>query len=574
MRLTKTFCALVSSLTVAASAQVVNQTPAPPVETPTDSKDQLRDAVRRALGTQEEAYPLSTLPPLTNTTITYAAPRSPAGGFNTNRTVASLSLQDAIQLALVHNRDLQVERYNPIISEYDRRALYSYYDPTFTSGLSRNNTVREGGGFNPQTGAQFPATRTETDHIDAGIGGILPTGMRYDIGQNLNRIDARRPSLIGTNQFGAIFGSDRSVTYDSDAAITVSQPLLRNFWIDAPRLQIKLARRNVRISELVLEREIMRIVTLVEQAYYELIGARETVRVREADVAVKTQFFDENRRRVEVGTLAPLEEKLAQSELALAETALIIARNDAVSAEARLKALIHDDFANQLNSDVQLTDKLIAVPIGVDLYESFRLAMERRPDLQARRLNLEKQQLQLKYDFNQLFPQLDVFASYGVNGLDQNVGGAFSDLANRSFEQERYGLALSFPLTMQGPRNNYKASKNAKAQAIVDLKRLEETIVEEVDFTVRQLRMQWAVIPLTRERTAYQQAALEAEQKKLIFGKSTSYNVLQIATDLTSARLNEIIAVKNYNQSLAELAYRNGSTLERQRIDRPVRPNQ
>ncbi|HTD66266.1 MAG TPA: TolC family protein [Candidatus Limnocylindria bacterium] len=572
MRLTKIFCALVSSLTVAASAQVVTQTPAPPAE----NTEQLRDAVRRALQPDAPSAPAVTTPAAAPAAPDYRATpvaRTMNVG-STNVTVASLTLQDAVHLALIHNRDLQVQRYNPIISEYDRRALYSYYDPTFSSGVSRNNTEREGGGFNPQTGASFPATRTETDNLNAGLAGVLPTGMRYDVGHSMTQVDAKRPSLIGTNQFGAIFGKDRSVSWESDAAITVTQPLLRDAWIDAPRLQIKLARRNVRISELTLEREIMRIVTLVEQAYYELIGARETVRVREADVAVKKQFYDENRRRVEVGTLAPLEEKLAQSELALSESSLITARNDEISAEAILKGLIRDDFVNQLRVRLELTDKLIAVPVGVDLYENFRLAVEKRPDLQANRLNLEKQQLQLKFDYNQLFPQLDVFASWGVNGLDQSASGALDDLAKRRFQQDSYGLALSFPLWMQGPRNNYKASKNAKAQAILDLKRFEETIIQDVDFTVRQLRTQWSLIPLTRERVAYQQAALEAERKKLEFGKSTSFEVLKIASDLTSARLNEIIAVKNYNQSLAELAYRNGTTLERQRIDRPERPNQ
>ena len=492
----------------------------------------------------------------------------------TNLTVAQLSLEEAIRQALEHNLDVQVSKYNPIISEYDRRALYGYYDPTFNGTLSRANINREPGGFNLTTGNAFPGTRSETDTASAGLGGYLPTGMRYDVTHSIHENTVVRPFQIGTNSFGQpVFGKTTTDTWDSQGLISVRQPLLRNFWIDEPRLLIKLGRRNLRISELVTERDIMLVVTHVEQAYYDLIGARETVRVREMDVAVKQQFFDENRRRVEVGTLAPLEEKLAQSELALAQTTLLTARGAEVDAEMTLKNLIYGDLLKYLNIRLDLMDKLIALPARVSFQDAAREAVQKRPDLQAKRLNLEKLQIQLKYDFNQLFPQLDIFATWGANGLDQHLGGALDDIAQKRFQQDSYGISLSFPLTMWKERNHYKASQNAKAQAIVDLKRYEELVLGEVDFIVRLLYTQWGTIPLTRERTAYQQAALEAEQKKLQFGKSTSFEVLKVASDLTSARLNEIIAVKEYNKSLAELALREGTTMERHRLDMPQRPN-
>ena len=130
-------------------------------------------------------------------------------------------------------------------------------------------------------------------------------------------------------------------------------------------------------------------ITLVEKAYYELIAARETVRVRESDLTVKQQIFGEQRRRVEVGALAPLEEKLAQSEVALAQTQLLLARNDAATADSILKALIHDRFVSHLDTRVELTDKLLAIPATPNLQDAFKDAVEKRPDLQSMRINLE-----------------------------------------------------------------------------------------------------------------------------------------------------------------------------------------
>ena len=519
MRFTKLFSALAASLSMAATAQVTNITP------------------------------VSIAP-----------------------TVNQLSLDDAVRLALEHNLDIQVQRYNPVISEYDRRSLYGYYDPTFRTELGHSEITRPSGGINVNTGNDFPGTRSKSDYADFGLGGYLPTGMRYDLTHSISESIVGTPNFVGTNSSGQpIYNNKITDTYYSGALLTLSQPLLRNFWIDAPRLAIQLARRNVRMSELDTERGIMLIITTVERSYYELIAARETVRVREQDVAVKQQFFDEQRRRVEVGTLAPLEEKLAQSELALAQTTLLLARNDAATAESVLKAVVQDNFVNQLGVRMELTDKLLAVPAIPNLQDAFKDATEKRPDLQSMRINLEKHDIQLKFDKNQLYPQLDVFGSYGVNGVDVTPGNVLDDLAQRSAPQHSYGVILSLPLTLKRERENLKSDKAAKAQAILMFQRLEENIFVEVEFGVRQLRTLWEAIPLTKDRIEYARAALEAEQKKLNLGKSTSFDVLKLATDLTSAQLNEIVALKNYNQAAADLAVRTGTTFERRRIAVPKR---
>ena len=179
--------------------------------------------------------------------------------------------------------------------------------------------------------------------------------------------------------------------------------------------------------------------------------------------------------------------------------------------------------------------------------------------------------MQLKYDQNQMFPRLDVFGTLGYNGLDRNLGGSLRDIRDRSFEQTGVGASLSFRLWNQAERNNVKATKAELAQNVVIVKQLEETIIRDVETQGRLLETYWRAIPLTREQTIYAQAALEAEQKKLGAGKSTSFNVLQLASALTAAQANEITTLRDYNKALSELSFRKGSTLERWRIDRPAR---
>ena len=105
-------------------------------------------------------------------------------------------------------------------------------------------------------------------------------------------------------------------TSSGSASISLTQPLLKNFWIDQTRFNIKVAKNRIKYSELGLKQTIMSIVTTVEQAYYDLIYARENVTVQEKAVELATQLVVENKKRVEVGSLAPLDEKQAEAQAA------------------------------------------------------------------------------------------------------------------------------------------------------------------------------------------------------------------------------------------------------------------
>ena len=578
MRFTKNFCAIVSFVAVVTSAQIWAQAPAP-----AGNDVRLRDALRQALDNQtpRATTPVTpvlltpTLPALTPPTTPAATGSAPVAAWNysTNVVNVSLTLDEAIRLALEHNLTLQVERYTPLIAEYDHRKLYGAYDPLFSAGVRRDNNLREAGGLNLNTGNTTPGTRSRSYAGDLGLTGLLPTGTRYDLGHTSTRNKVTTPREIGTNSFGdSVFVKSTDVTWDSRAAGTITQPLLRDFWIDDTRLNIKLSGRQVTRSVLDLERSIMLIASQVEQAYYDLIAFRELVRVAEADLGVKKQFFNEQHRRVEVGTLAPLEEKIAQSAQAAAEITLLFARNNAITGEAILKGLIRDNFLSQLNIRLALTDRLLAVPATFELQDAVKYSLETRPDLQSLRVSLEQLQIQLKYDKNQLYPRLDLTATLGYNGLDRNFGASLEDISDRNFEQTSIGASISFPLWSQRERHQIKSTRAALAQSVVFVKQLEETIIQEVEFQGRLIETYWRAIPLAREQTAAAQAALEAEQKKLGVGKSTSFNVLTLASDLSRAQGNEVTTLRDYNKALAELAYRKGSTLERWRIDRPTRP--
>ena len=125
---------------------------------------------------------------------------------------------------------------------------------------------------------------------------------------------------------------------------------------------------------------------------------------------------------------------------------------------------------------------------------------------------------------------------------------------------------MRIPLGNRTPRNNYKAARGEKQQAVLQYKQLEQTIMMDIDNAVRLLQSRFQEVEATRQARLFSQDAVAAEQKKFENGKSTAYNVLQLQRDLTRARYQEIAALAQYNIALADLAWREGTTLQRHNL--------
>jgi outer membrane protein TolC len=163
-----------------------------------------------------------------------------------------------------------------------------------------------------------------------------------------------------------------------------------------------------------------------------------------------------------------------------------------------------------------------------------------------------------------------LFGTYGHGANSADVV-EFSDGFNQFRTGDRpfytYGAQLSIPLSNIGPRNRYKATKLSAAQAVLVFKKLEQGVLIQIDDGIKQAQSNYERVDATRAAREYAEAALDAEQKKLASGKSTSFFVLQLQKDLTAARSAEIAALADYNKSLAALAQVEGTTLDRRGIN-------
>lgn len=471
-----------------------------------------------------------------------------------------ISLSDVIQMALQSNLDIQFLRYNPEKSQYSLTASTAVYEPSFRITASRTMNKAPSGGFD-SSGRPLPSVTIKEDDFGAGVGqsvqGYTPSGLTYSIGTGLTRQQ---------RETGNILDGD---TYSGGATINLSQPVLRNSWIDQPRAQIKINRVNLRVSEEQLREQMNATLFSVEQAYYELIFAREQVRVQATALELASQLLRENRKRVEVGALAPLDEKQAESEVAATRAALIEAERALSHQQNILKSLITDKYAEWNAVNLEPVESLVAVPAQPDVQASWGRGLTQRADLQQRKYALERAGITLKFTKNQMWPELDLFGSYGHTEIAP-PGGNFSDvlgdLPQGRNPNYKFGALLDIPLGNRAARANYKGAKANVNQALVDYKRQEQIVMVQIDDAVKSIRSSFERVEATRAARAFAQEALSAEQKKLENGKSTSFLVLQAQRDLTVRRSDEIRALADYNNAIALLAESEGTMLERHGI--------
>jgi outer membrane protein len=474
----------------------------------------------------------------------------------------AMSLQDCIQEALAHNLDLQIQRFNPQISLYNLHANYGSYDPTFNFSGRHVYNLSSGSFQNNQrvSGSEYNA-----DIFSSGFSGTLPWGTIYNLAGNI--------SSTKGSQFGTIGSSSTPVSTPLQSssgqigALTLTQPLLKNFWIDQTRLNIRISKNRLQYSEQAVRNQLITSITAVQNAYYELIYARENVKVQQEALLLAQTQLDQDQQRVQIGTLAQLDVQQDEAQAATSKASLIAAQNTLSIDENALKNVLTDNYAQWHDTLILPTETLTATMQLFNLQDSWNKGMTERPDLLQARLNVAQQGVQLKFDKNQLYPSLDLIGSYGYNGAGGNFGGTFNqfDQANSPFWS--YGVQVSMPLSNVSARNQAKAGKVTLQQLLLQLKQLEQTVMVEIDNAVKQAESSYQSVQATQQARIYAQAALDAEQKKYAVGKSTTFTVLQLQNNLTAARSQEIRSLADYNEALANLSAQEGSTLDRNGIN-------
>jgi len=505
-----------------------------------------------------QAEPAPTPPPRS------AGPGVPKAEAAPGEEVVVLSLQDCLKQALENNLDIAVRRYDPLRSEVGVTFSQAAFDPALVGGT----TSRQDQSKRSQTilGAKFDFPQSDRTHtFTAGFLDPLTTGGFYRI-DVLASDDLSKATFFDFQNFRPVPADSR--TYTTSWTVTFSQPLLRNLGPDVNRWQIVIARNTLGQSESRFRQQVIETLAAAEKAYWDLDFALLNLKTQQTSQQLARDFLEENRIKVRVGTLAPIEITQAEAGVADREEAVIEAGNLVRTSEDALRRIVNVPQDSPLWSrPIQPSDAPSLVEVTPELQEAVSAAMERRPDLEQSRLDLKSRETELAYRDNQRRWDLSFQGDYGVIGFDPaTYDDSFKDLRQHNQDTWALALNLTIPIGNRQAVANYTNAEYAREQARYTLQNLEQGARVEVRTAVRTVETNLKRVKAAQVNTRLQREKLDAEQKKFNNGMSTSFQVLSFQNDLASAESRENQAVVDYNKSLVELERVKGTLIESKKM--------
>ena len=468
-----------------------------------------------------------------------------------------LTLDDAIQRALDRNLDIAVERINPQVFDLTLAQQEAFYRPTFgfnVDAASRTNpsaTQLDGGDI----------TETDTSNFDVSLSQPIKWG-----GGALNvGFDNNRQST--TNAFSSFNPSYRSVFVSQ-----YTQPLLRGFRVDNSRTQIQVTRINRDISDIDLRQTIINTVADVENAYWELLYSVASVAVQQQALDLAEQLVRDNRARVEIGTLAPIEVVQSQAEAAARRQTLAQAQQALRTAELALKRLIVGGTQDELwAAELSPVDQPRLSQPPIDIPSAVNNALGQRTDLGRAQRQQDINQLNVRALRNHTLPALDLVGAFQLQGqggdllvrdflggeaeqvIPGGYGDALSQLSDARFPVWTVGLQMSYPIGTSSEEAALERARLQVRQTEAELRQLELSVATEVTNAALQVESISERIDAATASRELAEEQLAAEESKLQVGLSTNFFVVQSQRDLATARDAELRAILDYQKALVEL---------------------
>lgn len=483
-------------------------------------------------------------------------------------------------MALKNNLDIQIDRRATDIARYAAEGAYGAFDPALAFQAMHSYNDMPLYLVADKANPDFPYKADREDFGTSLKGKLRATGLAYDLGAraidfrhvrtDFNLTPEQNARFLGSGSndtfLGFPSGIRRANNYYMEAGLTLRQPLLKNGWIDAERHLIRLNKKEQQMSEVALRGVIMKTINTVQRSYYELMFAQETIKVQQKALESASQALKETQARLKVGELRPLDEQQALVHQDTIQSDLFGAEQVFIQQQNLLKQYLTDDFNAWRDIELHPTEELIAAPEAYDKAQSWQNALTKRSDILQMKLELERQHIILKYDYNQLWPSLDVFGSVGVRSSSPDFGDATRRLGDGSNPFYSFGGILTIPLWNRGPRAAFKATKAAEEQALLRMKKLEQIVLNEVDTASKIIQSTYKRVGSTRKARNYAEDLVSAERKLLEQGATTNFGLLEAQRNLTAARSAEVRALADYNKARADLSYREGITLEKNNL--------
>lgn len=490
--------------------------------------------------------------------------------------VLPVSVGDVIHLMLNSNLDVTVNRFSPLSNSYYIDTLFRPFEPTINVGATVGRSTQPVAS-QLTAGAGATAYSQLYHRYSIGFGQTLHTGTRVDVNFYLNRSSSN-------NQFNTF-----NPAYSGTMVYQISQPLLRNYGRTINDTAIRIARNNRNLSEIEFETQMIDLVTGAEQLYWDLVYQREDIKVRKQALELAEKTLSDNKRQVQIGTMAPIDVVQAESAVAQRQEQMVTISFVADQIQDRVKRLM----TNLPDPALILADLNPVEPARkpnasdtMQLEEAIKYALESRPELRAIDMQIQNSDINLRYNKNQMLPSLDVSAAFtqsgvgGVQTVRSQLGGeqvtsvirggltdAFGQLFGYNYTGYSVGFNLSIPLSNKTVQAEYAKTLTDKQALLAKRTRLAQQIALEVRNANSQVEMNRARIVAAERALTLANMQLEAEQKKFQLGTSQLRFVLQEQQTVTAAQTSQVQSLVNYAKAIVDYDRAVGRTLRKNNIE-------
>jgi outer membrane protein len=495
-------------------------------------------------------------------------PLSPIEKAEQDGTAIHLSLVEITKLALQNNIDIAIADTSEETSKLSLVSAEAAYDPSLSFSLSTDSSKSSN-------------TRLETASSEATFTTSKSVSWSANYSQSVKTGGSIRGSMSTSRRSSDESFSLFNPSFNARASVTYSQPLWKNFMIDSNRAQLKIVKLDMEASDITFKQTVTTNISRIMQQYWALVSAIEDYDIQRNSMRLAMINLRDNRKRVEVGTQAPI--TITETEFQLAQT-----RQSLNSAEETIerqmnamRQYISNDPDNEIWSKVIVpTDTPDFQEYRIDLDTAIETAMRNSPEVQQSDLDLQKSDINLKVRRNDKKWGVDLSFSFGSSGSSGTPGGSgqnldlidpdyiggwgtsFDNLFSKGLINWSLQLSVDVPLRNRRAETSYANELISRKRTVLNRKKLEQQIVVEIRNAYQALQTARLQVETAKLRRELAEEQLDGENKRYDAGLTENYRVLERQDQLASAENGELRSLITYKNAIITLQEAMNTLLE------------
>ncbi|MDO8536460.1 MAG: TolC family protein [Candidatus Omnitrophota bacterium] len=457
-----------------------------------------------------------------------------------------LAMVDCVAMALKSNSEISIKRITPHIEDNNVLIQKSRFEPHFTFDSALSDSTEQ----DPDAFLDANILKSRIGTFDFGYNQKFTTGANLELDFFNTRTSTNSPVLIP------------QPSYESEAQITVTQPLLKGAGVAVNSADFRIAKNNKLKSVQDFKTEVIRVLTNVKKSYYDFQYSREQYIVAQKSLSRVEDLHRINKEKYTKGLASDIDIIQSEAEVARIRQALYEAESIMRLAEDSLKLIINlvDDPA-LWNARIVLLEGLDYEKREVDLPEAIRTAFIYRPDYEAAKIDLRNRDISIVVTSNGMLPTINLLASFGLNGLDAIYAKDLANVGGGKYNNWTVGVNVDVPLIGDENRGKYERSKSEKEQALLAFQRLEQKIILDVRNVVRDIDINYRKLEASKISKESEDKNYAAQEMRFSSGLVSTLDIVIYQERLARAEVSYVKSIIDYNVSLIELSRAQGTML-------------